>query len=73
MSFFTGFGVSSLVYYVLNRLFPVPGMQRGKFHEVDESNYDYMPSHPEAGGSDMASVDSKTEKDPDVKVHTVAA
>ncbi|TEB23337.1 NCS1 nucleoside transporter family [Coprinellus micaceus] len=59
MSFFTGFGVSSLVYYVLNRLFPVPGMQRG--------------NHPEAGGSDMASVDSKTEKDPDVKVHTVAA
>ncbi|KAH8101189.1 permease for cytosine/purines, uracil, thiamine, allantoin-domain-containing protein [Cristinia sonorae] len=36
MSFFTGFGVSSLVYWSLNYLFPVPGAS-SRFEEVDES------------------------------------
>jgi len=40
MSFFTGFGVSALVYFVLNVLFPVPGYSRkNKFQEVDLSDY----------------------------------
>jgi len=39
MSFFTGFGVSSLIYVLLNFLFPVPGSSLGeKFWEVDLSN-----------------------------------
>jgi NCS1 family nucleobase:cation symporter-1 len=39
LSFFTGFGVSSLVYYVLNRLFPVVGAAE-VFEEVDVSGYE---------------------------------
>ncbi|KIJ55807.1 hypothetical protein M422DRAFT_24323 [Sphaerobolus stellatus SS14] len=38
MAFFTGFGVSALVYIILNRLFPVPGWEL-KFEEVDESGF----------------------------------
>ena len=38
LSFFTGFGVSSVIYYLLNRTFPVPG-RADKFKEVDESHY----------------------------------
>jgi len=38
MSFFTGFGVSALVYITLNYIFPVPGPGMGsKFREVDIS------------------------------------
>ncbi|KAF9023663.1 hypothetical protein BDZ89DRAFT_1114977 [Hymenopellis radicata] len=37
MSFFTGFGVSSLVYIGLNYVFPVPGMA-SSFEEVDLSH-----------------------------------
>ncbi|KAJ7485294.1 permease for cytosine/purines, uracil, thiamine, allantoin-domain-containing protein [Mycena latifolia] len=36
MSFFTGFGVSALVYWLLNRAFPVPGAA-DVFEEVDVS------------------------------------
>lgn len=72
MSFFTGFGVSSLAYYILCRIFPPLGFQHGKFHEIDESNYNYVPGDHEENGSDLASVDSKTEKHADVKVDTVA-
>ncbi|RXW15888.1 hypothetical protein EST38_g9967 [Candolleomyces aberdarensis] len=48
MSFFTGFGVSALIYYVLNRIFPVPGglgspESSDRFEEVDLSGYDYVP------------------------------
>jgi len=39
MSFFTGFGVSALVYFLLNKLFPVPGAAR-TFEEVDESEFE---------------------------------
>jgi NCS1 family nucleobase:cation symporter-1 len=38
LSFFTGFGVSSLIYILLNLAFPVPG-RYSKFEEVDLSNY----------------------------------
>jgi nucleobase:cation symporter-1, NCS1 family len=38
LSFFTGFGVSAIIYYLLNRAFPVPG-KADKFKEVDESRY----------------------------------
>ncbi|KAK7034534.1 uracil permease [Paramarasmius palmivorus] len=36
MSFFTGFGVSSVIYLVLNMVSPVPGASK-KFREVDVS------------------------------------
>lgn len=36
MSFFTGFGVSALVYWLLNRVFPVPGAS-ASFKEIDVS------------------------------------
>lgn len=40
MSFFTGFGVSALVYITLNALFPAPGSSlKQKFEEVDLSDY----------------------------------
>ena len=38
MSFFTGFGVSALLYWSLNYLFPVPGASV-QFDEIDESKY----------------------------------
>ncbi|KAH8828996.1 permease for cytosine/purines, uracil, thiamine, allantoin-domain-containing protein [Flagelloscypha sp. PMI_526] len=41
MSFFTGFGTSSLVYYALNRAFPVPGFTT-KFEEIDVSEDDIV-------------------------------
>ena len=38
MSFFTGFGVSALIYYALNVLFPVRGAPEcARFEEVDVS------------------------------------
>ena len=43
MSFFTGFGVSALLYYVLNRIFPVQGMY-ADFKEEDLSNFVYRHS-----------------------------
>jgi NCS1 family nucleobase:cation symporter-1 len=39
MSFFTGFGVSSLIYCLLNVVFPVPG-KYANFEEVDLSKYE---------------------------------
>jgi nucleobase:cation symporter-1, NCS1 family len=39
MSFFTGFGVSAIVYYTLNYVFPVPG-KYAKFAELDVSEDD---------------------------------
>jgi len=36
MSFFTGFGVSGLIYWLLNRVFPVPGVS-ASFEEIDVS------------------------------------
>ena len=41
MSFFTGFGVSSVVYVLLNYIFPVPGPgMASKFREVNLSEED---------------------------------
>ncbi|KAJ7065000.1 permease for cytosine/purines, uracil, thiamine, allantoin-domain-containing protein [Mycena amicta] len=55
LSFLVGFGVSALVYWVLNRLFPVPGMAE-RFEEVDVSEGD--------GYADDA---SSSNEDPDAK------
>jgi NCS1 family nucleobase:cation symporter-1 len=39
LSFFTGFGTSSIVYYLLSRVFPVPGAA-DVFEEIDVSGYE---------------------------------
>ncbi|PIL23545.1 transporter [Ganoderma sinense ZZ0214-1] len=60
MSFFTGFGVSALVYWSLNRLFPVRGASEcATFEEVDVSSGDGVLG---AGleGSDEAGSDGKS-------------
>ena len=46
MSFFTGFGVSALVYYVLNRIWPSPGSFQD-FKEVDESEFELREAEAE--------------------------
>ncbi|KAG8981726.1 hypothetical protein FRB90_007054 [Tulasnella sp. 427] len=38
LSFFTGFGVSALIYCTLTKLFPTPGSWQ-PFEEIDESDY----------------------------------
>lgn len=48
MSFFTGFGVSSIVYYVLNRIWPPPGAFQD-FKEVDESEFELREAEAEEG------------------------
>ncbi|TFK25266.1 hypothetical protein FA15DRAFT_693882 [Coprinopsis marcescibilis] len=65
MSFFTGFGVSALIYFTLNKIFPVPGMS-DKFEEIDLSNYDYIPGKGEIAASRTSadgSVGSKIKDD----------
>ncbi|CCO26577.1 putative permease C29B12,14c [Rhizoctonia solani AG-1 IB] len=44
MAFFTGFGVSSIIYYVLNRIWPSPGSWQN-FEEVDESEWHPAEDH----------------------------
>ncbi|KAF9010252.1 permease for cytosine/purines, uracil, thiamine, allantoin-domain-containing protein [Cyathus striatus] len=61
MSFFTGFGVSALVYYLLNFAFPAPGTS-GDFREVDVSHFPIE----EDDRSDAESTTSSDTKD----VHT---
>jgi NCS1 family nucleobase:cation symporter-1 len=56
MSFFTGFGVSAIVYYVINRIWPSPGAFQD-FKEVDESNFALKEAESEDSHSD---VDDKT-------------
>ncbi|KIM47162.1 hypothetical protein M413DRAFT_422927 [Hebeloma cylindrosporum] len=61
MSFFTGFGVSAIIYYLLNRLFPVPGAS-AKFEELDVSTCAVERRHPDS--SSASDVGSKDDKDP---------
>ncbi|CAE6429940.1 hypothetical protein ACGC1H_000870 [Rhizoctonia solani] len=44
MAFFTGFGVSSIIYYGLNRIWPSPGSWQ-TFEEVDESAWHPVEEH----------------------------
>ncbi|KAM6503539.1 Permease for cytosine/purines, uracil, thiamine, allantoin domain containing protein [Amanita muscaria] len=57
LAFFTGFAVSSLTYWSLNALFPVPG-KADKFEEIDVSQY--IES---SGGRLSADNDSKSPED----------
>jgi len=63
MSFFTGFIVSSLIYYLLNILFPVPGVSK-KFEETDVSEFSYDRHGADTRSvSDVESSKGKDEKD----------
>jgi NCS1 family nucleobase:cation symporter-1 len=60
LSFFTGFGVSGIAYYILNAIFPPPGAA-DKFEEIDVSGYEErMTSLDE----DTNSNDNNIEKEP---------
>ncbi|KAF9051532.1 permease for cytosine/purines, uracil, thiamine, allantoin-domain-containing protein [Panaeolus papilionaceus] len=67
MSFFTGFGVSSLIYYVLNKIFPVPGAST-KFEEVDVSDSDY---NRQEETHSVSSLESKSEKGRNISQNVV--
>jgi NCS1 family nucleobase:cation symporter-1 len=60
MSFFTGFGVSALVYYVANFISPVPG-KASSFEEVDLSAEEAVEQihHSDTKLSSDASTDEK--------------
>ena len=59
MSFFTGFGVSALIYWSLNILFPVRGsIKCTVFEEVDVSGSRHGAEDSEDVGSDGKSVAS---------------
>jgi len=58
LSFFTGFGVSAIVYWALNRVFPVVGAA-GTFEEVDVSGYDDFKA--DTGSRDIDIKDEESE------------
>ncbi|KAF5311098.1 hypothetical protein D9619_008167 [Psilocybe cf. subviscida] len=62
MSFFTGFGVSALIYYTLNVLFPVKGASR-VWEEINVSNFsdNSIPQVDET--SSVSDVDDKSKGD----------
>jgi len=70
MSFFTGFGVSALLYYVLNRIFPVQGMH-ADFKEEDLSNYVYRHSTDAETNSTSSDSDVETSSGKDKKASEV--
>ncbi|OAX32891.1 hypothetical protein K503DRAFT_794647 [Rhizopogon vinicolor AM-OR11-026] len=59
LSFFTGFGVSAIAYYVLNRIFPPPGAA-DKFEEIDVSGYEERMT---SSDEDTNSKDDNIEKE----------
>ena len=70
MSFFTGFGVSSLVYYVLNRIWPSPGAFQD-FKEVDESEFELREAEAEAAeAAEAAAEEYPSDSDTKDKLQT---
>ncbi|KIY51499.1 NCS1 nucleoside transporter family [Fistulina hepatica ATCC 64428] len=54
LSFFTGFGVSSIIYWALNWTFPCQGARlQGKFEELDVSNEDGDLLPPDGSGDEV--------------------
>jgi NCS1 family nucleobase:cation symporter-1 len=81
MAFFTGFGVSALIYFTLNKIWPSPGAWQS-FEEVDESEFqekmeeDKMKREKDRHDEDGDSVSDgkgkdKETSDEDVKVKEV--
>lgn len=69
MSFFTGFGVSALIYYTLNRAFPVRGAA-AKWEEVDVSSFNDSASVSASVSDVSGSIKSKS-GDADENVYKV--
>jgi len=74
LSFFTGFGVSALIYIVLNKIWPSPGAWQ-PFEEIDES--DFKPrtersSEYESDGEGESKLKEKRGSDASVNVKEVA-
>jgi hypothetical protein len=77
MAFFTGFGTSALIYYVLNRIWPSPGAFQ-KWEEIDESEFaerqeedaDKKPKESEEGSEDEKEKSAESDG-PDAKVRQV--
>jgi NCS1 family nucleobase:cation symporter-1 len=67
LSFFTGFGVSAIVYYLLNAAFPVPGASK-TFEEVDVSGYESTTHDTTSKFSDENGTDSKGRNSVDMKI-----
>ncbi|KAG1876891.1 permease for cytosine/purines, uracil, thiamine, allantoin-domain-containing protein [Suillus tomentosus] len=59
LSFFTGFGTSSIVFYILSKMFPVPGAA-DIFEEIDVSGYEEKMAN---CNEDTKSKDGSTEKE----------
>ena len=62
MSFFTGFGVSMLVYLALNYVFP-PAGKNAHFAEVDESAHELPATGDEAGSDEGYYGDEKKRRE----------
>lgn len=70
MAFFTGFGVSAIVYYTLTRIWPSPGAFQD-FKEVDESDFALREAEAEDTPSDTDSKVKIAEGEPHVMVRSV--
>ena len=78
MAFFTGFGVSSLIYYVLSRIWPSPGAFQ-KWEEIDESEFTERSEEEKEkkarestdGSEDEKEKEKSAESDQDIKVQPV--
>ena len=60
--YFSGFGVSALIYYVANRIWPVPGAGQ-PFEEVDESEWRPAEEHRQDSHDEYEYGDSKKQVD----------
>lgn len=58
MSFFTGFGVSAIVYYLLNVAFPVPG-KYANFEEIDVSEEEVKVTSDDVSSQLEEDIDNK--------------
>ena len=70
MSFFTGFGVSALIYWVLNWLFPACGAMH-TFQEIDMSQDHGPATEYYDQGSEEQSDEKEAEQDGTVRIHTI--
>jgi len=72
LSFFTGFGVSTLVYFLLNKLFPPPGAWQ-QFEEVDESEFKRREAREQNDDADYKNSDSDKGDNGSVDIKVVEA
>ena len=70
MSFFTGFGVSMIIYLALNYVFP-PAGKNDHFAEIDESAHEVPASREDANSEEGYYGDEKKRRE-SVEVHPVA-